>query len=133
MNCNMYNCYAVYSLMFTYFMYWINSTCMHAHVFTPLGIVFFLLCIENRPVHLWSVWTTSNNLKLKLVSIIQINKKQLFFIFLFIHFFVQYTGISFYTDFVVTNNTYLFSNFYKKYFTNTFVGAFLAYCNCIDK
>lgn len=58
-------------------------------------------------------------------------KKQLFFIFLFIHFFVQY--ISFYTDFVVTNNTYLFSNFYKKYFTNTFVGAFLAYCNCIDK
>lgn len=55
-----------------------------------------------------------NNLKLKLVSIIQINKKQLFFIFLFIHFFVQYTGISFYTDFVVTNNTYLFSNFFAK-------------------
>lgn len=48
MNCNtcMYNCYAVYSLMFTYFMYRINSTCMHAHVFTPLGIVFFFYVLK---------------------------------------------------------------------------------------
>lgn len=32
--------------MFTYFMYRINSTCMHAHVFTPLGIVFFFYVLK---------------------------------------------------------------------------------------
>lgn len=59
-------------------------------------------------------------------------KKQLFFIFLFIHFFVKY--ISFYTDFVLTHNTICFPIPLQEIFHIYICGCFfLAYCNCIDK